>query len=208
MALSFSNRRAGSRATLNKKVLFGAIALAVIFSLQFALYRVLERASDLLQDDRPIFARTTIEAAIANMPIGSGLGTFVPVYAMFEKPEDASHGYVNRAHNDILEVPLETGVLGLALMGLFAVWLVRRSVEIWRSAPAAGASELDWSLVRAATIVAALILAHSLFDYPLRTGAMMAVMAFACALLIEPPIGADKPGEAEARRHTRENSAS
>ena len=53
-ALGFSNRRAGSRATLNKKVLFGAIAVAVIFSLQFALYRVLERASDLTQDDRPI----------------------------------------------------------------------------------------------------------------------------------------------------------
>ena len=69
------------------------------------------------------------------MPIGSGLGTFVPVYAMFEKPEDASPTYVNHAHNDILEVWLETGVLGLVLMGLFVVWLVRRSVEIWRSAP-------------------------------------------------------------------------
>ena len=117
IALSFSNRRAGSRATLNKKVLLGALAVAVIFSLQFALYRVLERASDLTQDDRPIFARTTIEAAIANMPIGSGLGTFVPVYAMFEKPQDASPAYVNHAHNDILEVSLETGVLGLASYG-------------------------------------------------------------------------------------------
>ena len=98
--------------------------------------------------------------------------------------------YVNRAHNDILEVWLETGVLGLALIGLFVIWLVRRSVEIWRSAPASGASQLDWSLVRAATIVPVLIVAHSLVDFPLRTGAMMAVMAFACALLIEPPVGA------------------
>ena len=198
IALSFSNRRAGSRATLNKKVLLGALAVAVIFSLQFALYRVLERASDLTQDDRPIFARTTIEAAIANMPIGSGMGTFVPVYAMFEKPQDASPAYVNHAHNDILEVSLETGVLGLLLMGLFAAWLVPRSVEIWRSAPAAGANDLDWSLARAATIVVGLIIVHSLFDYPLRTGAMMAVMAFACALLIEPPIGAAK---AERQKH-------
>ena len=142
------------------------------------------------------------------MPLGSGLGTFVPVYAMFEKPEDATPTYVNRAHNDILEMWLETGVLGLALGGLFVIWLVRRSAEIWRSAPASGASQLDWSLVRAATIVPALILAHSLVDFPLRTGAMMAVMAFACALLIEPPIGVrTKPEEAEARRHTRENSS-
>ena len=125
------------------------------------------------------------------MPLGSGLGTFVPVYAMFEKPEDVKDTYVNRAHNDILEVWLEAGVLGLALIGLFVIWLVRRSVEIWRSAPAPGASELDWSLVRAATIVPALVLVHSLVDFPLRTGAMMAIMAFACALLIEPPVGAE-----------------
>ena len=64
-------------------------------------------------------------------------------------------------------------------------------MEIWRSAPARGASELDWTLARAATIVVALLVAHSFVDYPLRTGAMMAVMAFACALLIEPPLGAE-----------------
>ena len=125
------------------------------------------------------------------MPLGSGLGTFVPVYAMFEKPEDAQDTYVNRAHNEILEVWLETGVLGLALTVLFVIWLVRRSIEIWRSAPAPGASQLDWSLIRAATIVPALLLAHSLVEFPLRTGAIMAVMAFACALLIEPPVGAE-----------------
>ena len=119
------------------------------------------------------------------------LGTFVPVYPMFEKPEGASPAYVNHAHNDILEVWLETGVLGLVLMGLFAVWLVRRSVAIWRSTPPDGASDLDWSLARAATIVIGLIIAHSFVDYPLRTGAMMAIMAFACALLIEPPVGAE-----------------
>jgi O-antigen ligase len=192
--LAFSKRRTGPGATPNKKLLIvGAIALAVTFSLQFALYRILERTSDpISQDDRLVFARTTIEAAKAYMPVGSGMGTFVPVYAMFEKPQDASQSYVNRAHNDILELSLETGVLGLVLMGLFAAWLVRRSVEIWRSAPAEGANELDWSIARAATIVAALIVAHSFLDYPLRTDAMMAVMALACALLIEPPAGAEQ----------------
>ena len=190
-ALGFANRSAGFGAMVVNKLLIGAIVLVVIFSLQFALYRVLERISDPLSDDRSVIASTTIEAARAYMPLGSGLGTFVPVYAMFEKPEDVQDTYVNRAHNDILEVWLETGVLGLALIGMFVIWLVRRSVEIWRSAPAPGASQLDWSLVRAATIVPALLLAHSLVDFPLRTGAMMAIMAFACALLIEPPVGAE-----------------
>jgi O-antigen ligase len=190
-ALGFSDRSAGFGAMLVNKLLVGVIVLVGIFSLQFAFYRVLDRIPDPLSGDRPVIASTTIEAARAYMPLGSGLGTFVPVYAMFEKPQDAEDTYVNRAHNDLLEMWLETGVLGLALGGLFVIWLVRRSVEIWRSAPAPGASQLDWSLIRAATIVPPLLLAHSLVDFPLRTGAMMGIMVFACGLLIESPVGAE-----------------
>jgi hypothetical protein len=189
-ALGLANRSAGLGALVNK-ILVGVIVVVVIFSLQFALYRVLERIPDGLSGDRPVIASTTIEAARAYMPLGSGLGTFVPVYAMFEKSEDAADTYVNRAHNDFLEMWLETGVLGLVLGGLFVIWLVRRSVAIWRSAPFPGASQLDWSIIRAASIVPPLLLAHSLVDFPLRTGAMMAVMAFCCALLIESPVGAE-----------------
>jgi O-antigen ligase len=194
-ALGISNRNAGFGAFVNK-LLIGVIALVVVFSLQFGLYRILERIPDPLSGDRPVMARTTIEAARAYMPLGSGLGSFVPVYAMFEKPEDVQDTYVNRAHDEILEVWLETGVLGLALIVLFVIWLVRRSVEIWRSAPAPGASQLDWSLIRAATIVPLLLLAHSLVEFPLRTGAIMAVMVFACAMLIESPVRAEGTEEA------------
>ena len=120
------------------------------------------------------------------MPVGAGLGTFRTVYPMFEKPEHVSLFFVNRAHDDILELSLETGVVGLVLMLLFAVWLVRRSLQIWRNPRPDGAIPLDWSLARAGTIVVALLVAHSFVDYPLRTGGMMTIMAFACALLIEP----------------------
>jgi hypothetical protein len=185
-ALGFSNREAGSGFTPNKLIL-GAIGLAAIFSLQFALYRIQERFSDPLQDARLAFLPTTSEAARAYMPLGSGIGTFVPVYAMFEKPKDVGEVYINHAHNDILEVWLESGVVGIALMALFLFLLIRRSIDIWRNPPADGANALDWSLARAATIVIALVAIHSFFDYPLRTGAMMAIMAFSCALLIEPP---------------------
>ena len=105
---------------------------------------------------------------------------------------------MNRAHNDVLEVWLEAGA-GNCSYRDFAIWLVRRSMEIWRSAPARGASELDWSLVRAATIVPALVFVHSFFDYPLRTEAMMATIAFACALLVEPPIELQTADASESR---------
>ena len=134
-----------------------------------------------------------MQAAKAYLPLGSGLGTFIPVYASFEKPEDTLlNTYANHAHNDAAELWLETGLFGLVLAALFVFWFGKRTVEVWRSAPPLGASEVDWSLVRAATIIIALLLAHSFVDYPLRTGAMMAIMAFCCALLIE-PLAAPEP---------------
>src|SRR5262249_54482749 len=48
------------------------------------------------------------------------------------------------------------------------------------------ASELDRLLMRAATLAIPLLIAHSFVQYPLRTGAVMAIFAFSCALLIEP----------------------
>jgi O-antigen ligase len=180
------DRRALSRVTPTRLLLF-ATTLAILFSVQFTLYRVMERfGSDPLEDGRISFARSTIEAAKAYMPFGSGMGTFVPVYGMYEKPQDVMiNAYANHAHDDILEAWLETGVLGIALMGLFAVWLVRRSVTIWRRAPP-GMREIDLLLARAATVIVVLLFLHSLVDYPLRTSAMMAVLAFVCALLVDP----------------------
>ena len=198
-AFGFSDRRTGARITPNK-VVFGAIALAVIFSIQYALYRILERFEiDPMQDARIDFVKNTVDAAWAYMPFGSGLGTFVTVYALFEKPQDAvANTFANHAHNDLVEIWLETGLAGLILMGVFASWLASRAVKAWWKAPF-GASEIDRSLAQAATIVVGLIVAHSLVDYPLRTGAMMAIMAFACALMLDPLIVVEHRSAMDAR---------
>ena len=198
---TFTVRGLFSRFTLERllsgltptKLLIAAIALSATFSLQYALFRIQERfEADPVSDARAVFIPNTIEAAKAYMPFGSGLGTFVSVYPLFEKPEDTlANTYANHAHSDALEAWLEAGLLGLVLMGVFVSWLVFRSLAVWRSSPPLGASELDWSLARAAPIIVALVLAHSLLDYPLRTGAIMAIVAFACALLIEPPAGTE-----------------
>ena len=196
LALAFADRRDSARITPAR--MFGAVVVVVaMVSAQFALYRVLERfTSDPLQDARIPFAQTTIEAARAFMPFGSGMGTFVPVYATFEKPSDVLiNTFANRAHNDALELWLETGVAGLALLAVFAVWFLWRAVAVWRHLPD-GAREIDGSLARAATLIIGLLIAHSLVDYPLRTGAMMALFAFACALLVPPPAQALRRGEA------------
>ena len=169
------------------KLLLGATLLAVMLAGQFTLYRILDRfALEPFEDARLTFARETASAASAFMPFGSGVGTFVPVYAMFEEPSDTiGNVYINHAHNDFLEGWLETGVLGMLLFGVFVIGLGFRSAELWwRSLNKAG--ELDRLLMRAATLTIALLIAHSVVEYPLRTGAILAIFAFSCALLIEP----------------------
>ena len=127
LVLTDRRRRTVSATPLN--FLFAAAGTAFILVVQFALYRVLARFNtDPLDDLRLQFARSTIEAAWAYMPFGAGMGTFVPVYGMFEKPQDLfAHAYVNHAHDDILELWLETGIFGIALMGC-----VRRLVCVTR----------------------------------------------------------------------------
>ncbi|MGF1549993.1 MAG: O-antigen ligase family protein [Sphingomonadaceae bacterium] len=124
---------------------------------------------------RAIFART-IEAARDFFPIGSGIGTFREVYAIYENPAAISHLFVNHAHNDYLELALETGLPGIILLGLFMIWWTSRGIAIWRD------GEIDY-FARAATVASAAILAHSLVDYPLRTAAIGALFAACCALM-------------------------
>jgi hypothetical protein len=89
-------------------------------------------------------------------------------------------------------------VVGPVLAALFVLWVMVRAVAVWwpkRSATPDPALNIDHALARAATLVIALLLAHSLTDYPLRTGALMVVFAFSAALLVVPP---PEPGGALA----------
>lgn len=187
---------AGGRQALSAtRIIAAAALLSLLLATQFVLYRIFERFDlDPLDDARIDLATTTIQAAKALMPWGSGLGTFVPVYQLFERRDELAPSFANHAHNDFLELWLETGVFGFLLTGLFVLWLMARSFEAWR--PYNHAHSLDGSLARAASLVILLLCLHSFVDYPLRTGAMMAVFAFSCALLVKAPERApeDKSG--------------
>lgn len=184
LATADRRRQAGGAAI---KLILGATIVAALLAVQFALYRILDRFSlDPLESARPVFVHNTITAALAYMPFGSGFGTFVSVYPMFEPRQDIfPYIYANHAHNDVLEVWLEGGAVAIILVVLFVIWLGLRFRQFWWRPPA-NVRSIDVLLARAATIAIALIIAHSFVDYPLRTDAMMAVLAFSCALLIEP----------------------
>ncbi len=178
------------------------MALALLFLGRSALSDALERFGENPLLGRAVLARVTTEAATALTPVGAGVGAFVKAYAMFEQPEDLLDAYANHAHNDLLELWLETGVAGPLLLALFLYWLLCKAARAWRPSNP-GPLAIDRALIRAAVVIIALLLGHSLVDYPLHTDAMMALMGFACALLIDPPAAALKAGapppDAEAR---------
>ena len=130
-------------------------------------------------DTRQTMWSTTIPAIKDYAPLGSGVGSFEQVYPQYEDPGAVDATYVNHAHNDYLEIALETGVPGVLLLVSFLLWWASRAVPIWRSAA------VD-RYALAGSIASAAILVHSLVDYPLRTAALSTIFAASLALMARP----------------------
>lgn len=175
------------------------ILFAVLFAVQFGLGGILSRfQTDAADDLRWPLAETTFVTALESLPFGTGLGTFVPVYATVEKTENVSVAFANRAHNDFAEILLETGIPGAILVTAFLVWFARHAYAVW-SAPNSEERDSELLLPRAAALIIVLLLTHSLVDYPLRTTALSVIFAFFCAILAVP---APAPSN-ESRRQRR-----
>jgi hypothetical protein len=179
-----SQPTAKASARLNR-IIAGGVLLAVLFSLQFIIYRLFERfEADPLADARFALAVTTFETAKSFLPFGAGQGSFVPAHAIFEKAQDIlPNVYVNHAHNELPQLLLESGIIGVALLGGFSAWLIAAALRVWRRDNREG-SMTDRALARAASLIIILLALHSFVDFPLRTSALMAVFALACAMLI------------------------
>jgi O-antigen ligase len=186
LPLVLSNRRTKdfSRGRL-VGIVGGGGVIALLIAFQFGFVSMAERLQDQgLEDLRWPVALVTLKAAQANLPFGTGFGTFVPVYQTVEPRTLLDPRYVNRAHNDWLEAALEGGILTMIGFIAFLGWFGHSCFRTWRSNPN-GNDTLNAPLARAGSIVIVLLILHSIVDYPLRTTAMSVVFALACALLID-----------------------
>jgi O-antigen ligase len=136
-----------------------------------------EDASTSFQSRQQIL-ETTGQAIADFMPWGSGLGSFLKVYRLYESPETVTSEYVVHAHNDYTELALELGVAGIVLMLLFLAWWARAVWKVWRNGE-------EGTFAAAASIGSAAILVHSLVDFPLRTAAISVCFAMCVALLAD-----------------------
>ena len=179
-------------------IVAAAALLGAVLIVQFTFFRLLDRLDDgILSGLRFQIADIAAAAGATFQPLGSGLGTFVPIYKMFETPAALIPYYVNHAHNDWLELWVETGWIGIAVLAAFLAWFAIAAVRVWRR-PAGERSVLDSAIAEAGSLAVLLLLVHSALDYPLRTTALTVVFAFCCGLLLS-PIRLDRP-RTESRR--------
>jgi O-antigen ligase len=160
--------------------LAAAGALAVILAVAlFALTPILARfGAPLSQEARFAAWPTVVSAARSFTPWGAGAGAFEAVFRAAEPLDMLGPTFLNHAHDDYLEIWLEAGVLGAALVVAFLAWLGIASWRAWRTRRGA--------LAQAAGVAALLVLLQSLVDYPLRTETIACLFAFACGCLVAP----------------------
>lgn len=171
--------------------LAGGLALAALVALAVLLGRdeAVDRLTAGALYDRELRIANlpaVVQMTRAFLPFGSGMGTFDPVFRLFESDALLRPTFFNHAHNDLLEVVATGGVPALMVLAGWLWWVGRGVAALrWRRAPASA-----MLLGKAAAVMLAMILAASLVDYPLRTPLMMTVAALLCAWIADARAGA------------------
>ncbi len=125
---------------------------------------------------RKDFLLTGLRIVADFSPFGTGLGSFQDIYRWYEDPAVVGTTYVNHAHNDYLELFIETGAFSVLALFLFLCWFIPCGWRLWLG-------QRKDAMALAATIVIATEMLHSIVDYPLRTAALSALFAIAIAHL-------------------------
>ncbi|WP_066549128.1 MULTISPECIES: O-antigen ligase family protein [unclassified Sphingomonas] len=188
-----------------RRLVAGGVALGAVAIVALAL--TIGRAASVqrlfalsVDDDLRLRAwPTLLEIARDYAPFGAGLGAFEPLYRHYEPFDLLSTSYLNEAHNDYLQVLIEAGVPGVAMIVAFIAWWLIRSIRVWRMAP-------DTAFIRparAGSAILLMVLLASAVDYPARTPIIMVVTAIGAIWMLLPVPGVT----AVTARRTRTDNA-
>lgn len=111
-------------------------------------------------------------------PVGAGMGSFDEVFQIDESLEYLSPPRAGRAHNDYLEILIESGIVGpLLILGwiIWSVWALTRP----------GTPEERWLRLGGFAALGCILL-QSIMDYPLRSQALITLAALWVVLLASP----------------------
>jgi len=135
-----------------------------------------EAKSEIAGGARLAISHDALKMFAAKPVLGWGLGNFAVVYPRFRS--FYTDKFVNQAHNDYLQLLVELGVLGFAVMIWFLTVTLRGAVRKLK--------DWQWDINGAAASAALLgisgILVHSLLDFNLQIPANAALFYVFCAI--------------------------
>tara|TARA_R110000772_G_scaffold40132_17_gene94014 strand:- start:153 stop:1607 length:1455 start_codon:yes stop_codon:yes gene_type:complete len=171
------------RFSLRQLILAGSVTVVLIISaLSISLSRSLafDRlfGNSQLGELRLMLLPTLFKMIADYLPWGSGFGSFEHVYKVYEPDELLNPSYLNQAHNDWLQLPIEGGAPVLLIGGAVIIWFLAKLIVLaknWRS------SHFTKYTALTAGFVMLCFLAGSVGDYPLRVPSLIAVfVVLAC----------------------------
>ncbi len=164
-------------------MIFFVLAVALIYGLWIGLYSVFERFLN-VEVDAPV--RTLVWkdmlSIIKDFPLfGTGLGTFSYVYPLYKKYMEAPLVYTY-AHNDYLQLIIETGILGFfSITTALTLFLFSRVRNLGRFSQKENNFRFFMSLGALSGIVSSLI--HNLADFNLHIPSNALYFAFLIGFL-------------------------
>jgi O-antigen ligase len=139
--------------------------------------------------------RDCLRMLIKRPILGWGLGTFPTVYPEFRS--FYTNFFVNQAHNDYLQLLVETGLAGFSIAVWFLVLVFRQAAGKLKN----WTETASGSMAMAALLGCVGILVHSFLDFNLQIPANAALFYVLCAIAASAPLQ-----ESQRRRSARRQS--
>jgi len=137
--------------------------------------------SEITNDVRTFINRDGLKMFLKKPVLGWGLGTFPVVYPQFRS--FYTNFFVNQAHNDYLQLLVETGLLGFATMLWFLWTLYSRAIRKMKNWP----SEISGAVAFSCVLGLSGILVHSAVDFNLQIPANAALFYVLCTIAASDP---------------------
>lgn len=153
-------------------------ALAIYFSRSLAIDRLF--GGNELGALRVQLIPTLIKMIGDYFPWGSGFGSFEYVYRIYEPQDLLAPRYLNQAHNDWLQFPIEGGIAAMIIAAAAVIWFF---LKLFRIVKSWSASRYTKYTALMAAFVMACFITGSVGDYPLRVPSIIAVFGVMSCIL-------------------------
>ncbi|QZD89458.1 O-antigen ligase family protein [Qipengyuania aurantiaca] len=157
--------------------LFALVGAGMLMATNNRLDQTWERFED-FEDSRPDIWADTVVGIERYWPVGSGMGTFDEVFQVEESLEALITKKAARAHNEYLEILLEAGIFGVALVIAWLLYLLYAII--------CGLRTVQAPVTLAAALAGSCIALQALLYFPLRNMAELCVAGLLVALLTAP----------------------